>query len=427
MSERKVECHVSLHYVLPPEERDVWNAQDEDTKQSWQPLTGQQDEVGEPTEYAAAIPVDEIPRFEEARNCRYVVEAQQVHRHGDPEHVEELGVHAHVAQFPEPETTRYHRAEEFESNIKSGQGVVYFHLDTGVSNECLSALNAQNRVLGRRNFTNSGAVDDVSDPDGHGSMTISLLLPPAAQVYIFKVLGDDGSGASTWISAAIREAARIAKNNPGPKYILSGSLGGEPGRVFLPYKDACTAAEAAGVLCRWSAGNDGVHGVSAPANWREDRASIAFRRQVDRRAGFSNYAASCGSATEGEGVVVVDNRGMLARASGTSFSLPLWCRYTGIIASLRDKDVFTVNAAELGTGRDTLSSVDEEPHGVLDVSATQRKLGPTPPAAKPQPSTSRLMKSRIDNLSDDELVATHAEVFGQFGRRKLGVFRGVDV
>lgn len=433
MSE-KVLCHISLHYVLPYVERDVWRSQDAETKDSWQSMTGQQDPEGDPTEYVALIPLDEISRFNRARNCRYAVPAVEAHAHGDPQKARTKV----LGGVPGANTLIYHFAEEAESHPDGGEGVVYFHLDTGATN---NPAMETSRLLGHENFTDRGNVADVSDRNGHGSMTLSLLLPKKAQVYVFKVLGDDGSGSSAGIVRAIRECANIASRDSSRKYILSGSLGGPPGQTFQPYTDACALAESFGVLCRWSAGNDGQGRISAPANWREDRASIAYNLQRDHIASFSNYGISAGIASHGEEILVYDKNGSLAEVDGTSFSLPLWNRFTGIVSSLRrDRSIFDVNAAELSTGRDTPSPVQQEPHGVLNVLSATQKLAPPPvlpapePKPKPEPYPDPPQEPEIPIISLTQLENTHPEalkkVHARILHRKsgdLGTFKGSEV
>lgn len=448
----KIEVHVSLHYVLPPEERDVWNDQPWDTRVSWRPMTGHQDQVGEPTEYVALLAPEEVDRFNAARNCRYAVPAVEAHAHGDPSRARKVywnsesyaGVMGRDGvprtPVPSPSTLAYHLAEEAEDYADGGEGVVYFHLDTGASNRAIQNIGALNRCDGWGNFTGQGDVTDASDGNGHGSMTISLLLPKKAHVRIFKVLGDNGGGSSSGIVRAIRECANIASADPSKKYILSGSLGGPPGQRFQPYVDACAAAESFGVLCRWSAGNDGQGKISAPANWREDRASIAYNLPGDHIADFSNHGALAGSATHGEAILTYDKDGNLVEVDGTSFSLPLWNRFTGIVASMQvEGSVFDVNAAELATGRDTPGSVQQEPHGVLDVGRTRSKLAPPAPPVQPvdpspeppkpedpAPPLRTVGLAEFEDMHPDAIRKLHAVItYRRQGR--LGTFKGVEV
>lgn len=450
----KIQVHVSLHYVLPPEERDVWNDQPEDTRASWQPMTGRQDAVGEPTEYVALLAPEEVDRFNAARNCRYAVPAVEAHAHGDPSKARPIdpermrfarGMQDMVglqggSWVPSAATLEYHFAEEAENWREGGEGVVYFHLDTGASDRVIENINALNRCDGWGNFTGRGDITDASDGNGHGSMTLSLLLPKKARVHIFKVLGNDGSGSSSGIVRAIRECANIASADPSKMYILSGSLGGPPGQRFQPYVDACAAAESFGVLCRWSAGNDGQGKISAPANWREDRASIAYNLSADHIADFSNYGALAGSATHGEAILTYDKDGNLVEVDGTSFSLPLWNRFTGIVASMQVQgSVFDVNAAELATGRDTPGSVQEEPHGVLDVGRTRSKLAPPAPPVQPvdpspeppkpedpSPPLRTVGLAEFEDMHPDAIRKLHA-VITYRRRGRLGTFKGVEV
>lgn len=421
----KVPVHISLHYVLPERERDLWNAQDEATKSSWEPMTGKQDEVGEPTEFVASIDESLIPTFSDARNVRYVVPVATAYK--QVEEVHWVGK-SDITKFQvETATQNYHNVGQIEQVAPSDYITVYFHLDTGASDAVISRLGAESHILGRVNFTGVGRGDDVQDRDGHGSMTLSLLYYEGALVYIYKVLGDDGSGSSSGIVKAIRNAGQIAESMGSQyQFILSGSLGGSPGQKYQPYTDACAYAESKGVLCRWSAGNDGVNKISAPANWGEGRASIAFQREADQRASFSNYASWAGISAQGQDCLMLDSNGDLVRGNGTSFSLPLWNHYTGKVSNVTKVPVFKVHDAEVSSARDSAESVDEESHGVLDVMATVRKILPdSPPISEPPAQLGRMTKSKFAGMDYSELKTLYTNI-GTKATGVAGTYKGID-
>lgn len=401
MAESKVRKrhHVSLHYVLPASGRDLFAEQPGVVKESWRNvLLGDQqiDPPGEEGNYFVDLTMEEAEDFRSANNARDVVPVESASTHNftrieEAEVVAPAGANIlseaeRIAQsddlsqepaeaedfaFPEAATMAYHRANGSEANPNVGKGYVVSHLDTGVSG-------AQERLTGgdvifRRSYVGE---DSYDGKNGHGSAVGSLAFPGKADVMVHEVLGHDGSGGSDGITAAIRETARFARSNPSlfGKIVLTGSLGGEPGRTFKPYEDACREAEAAGVLCLWSAGNDGRNTLGAPSNWREKRASIAFRRASDRRASFSNYARTAAMSTEGESVLVIDREGRLRRMSGTSFSLPLLTRHVIVLASMHSVSVFAAFDALLATGRDTAEPFEEEASGMLDFAAASGKL-----------------------------------------------------
>lgn len=396
--------HVKLFYVLPASERDLWNEQDSQIKDSWRnALLGEEQlaAVGQESEYFCDLTPEKAREFASAKNCASVVpvervEAQNIGSVSEAEVVapeganilmesdriragEDLNEEPHEAldfAFPEAQTMAYHRATGSEANPNVGAGFLVSHLDTGVSR-------AQERLTGgkvlfRRSYVGEDSYDGVSS---HGSATASLAFAGKADVMVHEVLGHDGSGGSDGITAAIYETIEFVKKNPQyrNKCVLTGSLGSPPGPPFGPYVDACRKAEAAGILCIWSAGNDGRHGIGRPANWRDRRASIAFNRATDRRATFSNYRRDAAISTEGESVLVLDREGKLRRMSGTSFSLPLLTRHTIVLADLHDVSVFAAFDALLASARDTVEPIEEEASGMLDFRSASKKLRKTKP------------------------------------------------
>jgi len=395
MSER-TDTHIRLFYVLPEEERDGFRALPDEAKKTWRNAllgTEQLDDVGERGHYTVALTDDERERANRARNVEYAIPATTAHTHGDPQDVEvvarageyeleseseaeaEVETEATIRSFvfPDPATMVYHNAKGTEKNRNAGKGFVVWHLDTGAS-KVMEEMTPGGIVF-RKNYT-GGDPNDTTDRQGHGSLTLSLAVPMGASAAICKVLGDDGSGSSVGIVAAIRDAAKYAREKPAlkGKIILTGSLGGAPGQRFQPYVDACYEAEEAGVLCLWSAGNDGVNAIAAPANWRENRASIAFYRPTDRRASFSNYDDTAGLATEGQQILMIDSHGNLVRGNGTSFSLPVWVRHIVVGAWIRSTGVFKMFRSTLATARGSEEPVEEEAHGVLDLWKAINKL-----------------------------------------------------
>lgn len=393
--------HIRLHYVLPPEERDAYRSLPDEARASWKNALLEDEQIDEPESagnYFIDLAPEEVEAANAARNVSYVLPEMEVHTHGDPGDVEvvaEAGMFNRLVEsqrvdedlgaadftFPEAACMKFHNAAGTEKNKDAGKGYLVFLLDTGVSK-------AMERMTpGGVVFRKSYVGGDTEDRNGHGSMSCSLAVPNGASLAVCKVLGDNGSGSSVGITAAIRDAARFVRANPKykGKVVLSGSLGGSPGQRFKPYEDACAEAEAAGVLCLWSAGNDGVYGVSPPANWRDDRASIAFNRPTDRRANFSNHHESAAISAEGQSILMIDKSGRLVRGSGTSFSLPVTTRHTIVGAWMRSTDVFSMLRSMLANARDSAESVRGEAHGVVNLWGAINKLPKAPGGEKPSP------------------------------------------
>lgn len=395
--------HVKLHYVLPAEDRDEWNRVPDAIKATWRnALLGEEqiDAVGEVGNYVIELTKDLVEQVRSAKNVAYVEEAIEARIQQIGEVEPAMFADAETDQaFPDPAMMKYHNAEGTETpEIGAGYGL--FILDTGASKNAESQTTGG--IKGRTNYTGSGSSTDTTDRQGHGSMTLNLAAVGKVWAWVMKVLGDNGSGSSTGIIAAIRGAAKFVRDNPQykGKIILSGSLGGPPGQKLQAYTDACADAEAAGVLCLWSAGNDGRNAVGAPGNWKEKRASIAFTLS-DSRASFSNYASWAALASQGERTLVIRADGTLGYANGTSFSLPLLVRHIFVVASTAETDVFTAFQAILDTARDTPEPFAEEASGGISARSAIAKLSKTPEKKPPAyyPNLSRMTKSKFDGTA----------------------------
>lgn len=389
MSKRRTH-HIRLHYVLPPEQRNEYQALPEEAKASWKNALLDDEQIDEPGDtgnYFLDLTPQEaaLANSPAIKNVEYAIPAEDVHAHGNPDATELVaeagsfdlrtedveGADARTTSvsgkdfaFPEAKAMAYHRANGTEKNRSAGKGYLIWHLDDGVS-KALEDMTPGGIVF-RKNYVQGGS--DTTIDGRHGSMTFSLAVPMGAAAAICKVL-HNGSGSSVGITAAIRDAARFVRENPKykNKVVLSGSLGGSPGVRFKPYEDACREAEAAGVLCRWSAGNDGAPEISPPSNWKEYRASIAFDLGPDRRAGFSNHHATAGLSAQGQSVLMIDRNGNLVRGNGTSFSLPFENRHIIVAAWMRSASVFGMYAAVLANARNSEEPTTEESSGVINV------------------------------------------------------------
>lgn len=136
---------------------------------------------------------------------------------------------------------------------------------------------------------------------------------PDAKLLIQKVLGDQGSGASSWIAAGIRRAADLGAD------IISLSLGG-------PSPDSQTRAAvqyAIGKGC-WvvaAAGNDGGPAVSYPGHYPETIA-VAATDRGNARASFSTVNAQNDVSAPGVSILSTLPDGRYGTMSGTSMACP---------------------------------------------------------------------------------------------------------
>ncbi len=140
-----------------------------------------------------------------------------------------------------------------------GSGVDVAVLDTGVYK---SHLDLSQRVKQCKDFTRGSLKNGCSDRHGHGTHVSGTILAdagsdgkgiwgvaPAANLFAYKVCGNDGYCWTDNIAAAIRHAA-----DQGAE-IISLSLGGDAESTLI--RDAIAYAVGKGVLVVAAAGNDG--------------------------------------------------------------------------------------------------------------------------------------------------------------------------
>ncbi len=139
--------------------------------------------------------------------------------------------------------------------VTKGKGVKVFVLDTGLDSNHPDLKSRIASTDDLKDFT--GSRSGWTDKQGHGthcagSVLASGSLPgvaPEATLGAGKVLGDNGSGAVTWIAAGIDWATGRGAD------VISMSLGGPSADSYIP--PALARAEAAGVLVIVAAGNEG--------------------------------------------------------------------------------------------------------------------------------------------------------------------------
>ena len=158
---------------------------------------------------------------------------------------------------------RIHRRRD---DVAVDTGIDYTHPFLG------GGIGPDYKVLGGKNFTDSGDPDDPMDGHYHGTHVAGIVaanslgepgwedfkgMAPDASLYAVKVLGDDGRGYSSWIISGIEWAV-----NPGGDLrradVINMSLGlsyvTSPG---YPTALAANAAAEAGVIVVASSGNEG--------------------------------------------------------------------------------------------------------------------------------------------------------------------------
>ncbi|RBY78512.1 peptidase S8 [Blastococcus sp. TF02-09] len=243
--------------------------------------------------------------------------------------------------------------------------VVVAVLDTGVSlhGELAGAL------LPGRDFTGSpGGVND--DRQGHGTHVAGTVAADAgsvvegvaagARVLPVKVLGDDGSGYSSWISGGIVWAADRGAD------VINMSLGGQYSSTV--YDAAVAYARSKGTTVVAAAGNANTSAIFMPAA-TPGVIGVSATAQNGAKAVFSNYGSYVDVAAPGVDIISTYPGNRFGWMSGTSMASP---HVAGVVAlmeaaapSLTPDQVeraLTWSATDLGAaGRD-----DSFGHGQVD-------------------------------------------------------------
>lgn len=204
----------------------------------------------------------------------------------------------------------------------AGVGVLLFCLDTGLPSHPHLKM-----PLNAFNYTNS---DTVNDLQGHQTLTAGHMyahdgyvgLAPHADVYVMKVLGDKGSGSTTWTINAVRKAMELWKQHRDKSHLfavmnLSLSSG--------PQQDQATnaifrEAQREGILIFCAAGNaNGA--VESPANGPDTFAIASINKNL-KKSSFSSYGPQISWAAPGENVISTNRTGQYQAWSGTSAASP---------------------------------------------------------------------------------------------------------
>ncbi|MCI3274929.1 S8 family peptidase [Streptomyces cylindrosporus] len=175
-----------------------------------------------------------------------------------------------------------------------GKGVKVAVLDTGID---ATHPDLKDRIDAEKNFSGSGAADDVVDRAGHGTHVASTIagsgaksggkykgVAPGARLLVGKVLGDDGMGDDSGIIAGMQWAvAQGAK-------VVNLSLGGEDTPGTDPIEQAVDDLSAAsGTLFVIAAGNEGPQAgtVGSPGS----AAAALTVGAVDRQDAIADFSS----------------------------------------------------------------------------------------------------------------------------------------
>lgn len=371
-------------WKIEPENRDVFREHVDAPDTQYEDVFNSTDEAPVGSQATMRVWLDEpgVEAFRGASNLRYLEEDEEVSM--DAHETLETGETITEA-VPDLATMKYHCAQGLEADGYDGSGTIGAVGDTGASGKIVDVL-FEGRVVAQRNFTDSPTKEDEQ---GHFSMVAPMAIPSGAKAVFGKVLGDNGRGSNSAIAKFIYWAVEQGAD------CINLSLSGGP-KKYQVFEEAATYAHDHGCVLVCSSGNDGKYQINAPANSEHAAASIAFDKDSDRKASFSNYHEDVWLSAAGQDELSYNKDGELIRWSGTSASAP---NHTRLILMGSTKYAAKKVERALGVnGRDTKEPTQKEGGGVAQLRVALKKLesnetpGPTPPNPPKIPLVSRLLR-----------------------------------
>ncbi|CAE6447495.1 unnamed protein product [Rhizoctonia solani] len=220
----------------------------------------------------------------------------------------------------------------YNFNETAGQGVDVYVIDTGINTEHES-------FEGRASFGFAAQGQPKVDDQGHGTHCAGTIaskdfgIAKAANVIAVKVLGADGSGATSDIVSGIQFAMQSAASSGRPS-VISMSLGGGVSRAL---DQAVTAATQQGIHAVVAAGNEAADAnTSSPAR-APAAITVGASNINDQVASFSNFGKGVDIFAPGEQVISTFIGSTTARQilSGTSMACP---HVAGMVATILSQE-----------------------------------------------------------------------------------------
>ncbi len=354
-----------------------------------------------------------------------------------PEQAEMVAARAHIASVSEDRRVQafgtdfdegarlYCQIVQANKSGADGEAQTIAVLDTGVRDE--TVRNAPLKVRAMRSFVDGQAVEDLN---GHGDFCCVAACPPAANLLVGKVLSNEGSGWDSWIIAGIDWAIANGAD------CISMSLGSDSTdtRAYDPILRRCQELGPIVFAAAGNAGND--RPVGSPGRSPFCFAVAAMDVRNDSVARFSCTGPEVDFAGPGVGVFY---RGKWW--NGTSMATPLVaCSFLTILGEVkpgtRQERAAIAMKAMSATCRNLPAPPEYDGLGVPQVVAATGKIAPEPtpappkppdqPAPKPEPpkpTRPTIRRSKVDNLSEEEMLNADLDVTGR-GERKLARLKG---
>lgn len=235
-----------------------------------------------------------------------------------------------------PEHVDLKNGVELRELFDRGKGVKLAVLDTGIDKDHVDRGDLQKAVKEKKSFISGQSWDDGN---GHGTHCCGIIAADNDQVgtssildgcdlYVGKVLSNQGSGGSTGLAAGIDWAVEQGC------HVISMSWGGGDSRDIY---QALRRAEQQGICCVAAAGNSGRRGVIYPAAHNDVCLSTAAIDFNNRIASFSSVGSPNDFADYGVRVYSTYRNLSYARLSGTSMATPNLAAVIGAIIALEIK------------------------------------------------------------------------------------------
>ncbi len=357
--------YIYMCRVIPPEERDVARVHQRD------PVEMHEAEIGEVRQLSVALTDAGAEAYANASNLIEIEEETTASADGWAEPDTGLAemdgaslASADSPAIPTMEDTNYSRSTWLRSESgKKGAGVKVAVLDTALGAATAKMLDSY--IVGHKSWVGGSALGGEND---HGSHCACTALPDKAKLLHGAVLGNNGSGGSAGIIAAIHWAVDSGAD------IISMSLSGSGSEAS--YERAIRRARDRDILVFCAAGNEAERGNPKrfPGGCASAVAVGAFDRKTDRRATFSCHGAHVDIAHSGVGVLSYSARATLIRMSGTSQATPNAVWVAASLQAETGKKGAALLAGLLSGARRNGSSVTHYGAGIVDGHGAKTKL-----------------------------------------------------
>jgi major intracellular serine protease len=209
--------------------------------------------------------------------------------------------------------------------VSKGKGVKVGVFDTGVDD---THPELKGKVRWKKDYT--GSPSGAADKQGHGTFCASEIVgavnidgpAPEAEIYSFKVLGDNGSGNFDWLTAAVKDAKAMGIEVYSIS-IGSGKSTADPNTFVPSMRAALKAATDSGAVVCVAMGNSGPSYPSGEFPGRYPEVIAVAAVDANRQVGsFSSRDDAVYCSAPGVDVLGALPGGRYAKWDGTSMATP---------------------------------------------------------------------------------------------------------